>query len=75
LRAIKLPFTKRITIPGRDESKPRKAVSNLLRFLAAIITGGVNELGANELGANDLGANDLGADVVVACGPGWSGLG
>jgi hypothetical protein len=60
LRAIKLPFTKRITISGRDESEPRKAVSNLLSFLAAIIAGGVN---------------DFGADVVVAWVPGWSGLG
>jgi hypothetical protein len=59
LRAIKPPFTKRITISGRDESEPRNGVSNLLSFLAAIIAGDVN---------------DFGADVVIARGPGWSGL-
>ena len=57
MRAIKLPFTKRITISGRNESEPRKVVSNLLRFLAAIVAGGVNEFGAD----------------VVARVPGWSG--
>jgi hypothetical protein len=47
LRAIKLPFTKRITVSEGDESEPRKAVSNLLSFLAAIVAGGVNELGVD----------------------------
>ena len=59
MRAIKPPFTKRITISGRDESEPRNGVSNLLSFLAAIIAGDVN---------------DFGADVVVARDPGWAGL-
>jgi hypothetical protein len=32
---------------GVNESKLRKAVSDLLRFLAAIIAGGVNDFGAD----------------------------
>jgi hypothetical protein len=37
LRAIKLPFTKRITTAGVVDSRLRKAVSDLLRFRAAIV--------------------------------------
>ena len=49
LRAIKLPFTKQITTAGVVDSKPRKAVSDLLRFPAAIIAGGVNDFGVDRI--------------------------
>lgn len=49
MRAIKLPFTKRITTAGVVDSKPRKAVSDLLRFPAAIIADGVNDFGVDRI--------------------------
>jgi hypothetical protein len=49
LRAIKLPFTKRITIAGAVDSRPRKAVNDLLRFPAAIVAGGVNDFGVDRI--------------------------
>ena len=50
LRAIKLPFTKRMTIAGVVDSILRKAVSDLLRFPAAIVAGSVNDFGLDRIG-------------------------
>src|SRR5262249_31612142 len=49
LRAIKRPFTKRITTAGVVDSTPRKAVSDLLRFPSAIVAGGVNDFGVDRM--------------------------
>ena len=50
LPAIKLPFTKRMTIAGVVDSILRKAVSDLLRFPAAIVAGSVNDFGLDRIG-------------------------
>jgi hypothetical protein len=81
LRAIKPPFTKRISSLGVDDSNPRKAVSDLLRFLAAIVAGGVNDFGGSHdrsgsrqalMQAWERGQDGLSVERFGAIRAGWS---
>src|SRR5262245_49270572 len=71
LRAIKPPFTKRISTVGVDDSNPSQAVSDLLRFLAANVAGAVNDFGGSEFrsGSRQVGTADAAASSVNASAP------
>src|SRR5690242_19010702 len=66
LRAIKLPFTKRMTIAGVVDSRSRKAVSDLLRFPAAIVAGSVNDFGVDRIGRSGSGGGRRAGEITEA---------
>jgi hypothetical protein len=66
LRAIKLPFTKRITTAGVVDSRLRKAVSDLLRFRAAIVARGVNDFGVDRIDRSGFGGGRTPGEIAQA---------